>query len=145
MAVILWVLSLVLGVILTIVINEPIHYWIIKLVGGMAPRRRCGVKGLWKATHSGEQSGSTTSETNLIELRQIGKHVIGKNLTGDDRYRLEGKLNTQIHLTGIWESVVDDNIYNGAFQLMISPKGDTMEGRWVGFSKKGYINHGTWV
>jgi hypothetical protein len=145
MSVILWILSLVLGVILTILIKEPIHKWLIKLLGGMAPRRRRGVKGLWRATHSGESDGLATKEINLIELRQFGKHVIGKNLSGSDRYRLEGKLNTQIHLTGIWESVVDDSIYNGAFQLMISPKGDTMEGRWIGFSKKGYIKHGIWV
>lgn len=142
---ILWCLSLLLGIVITVILTEPIHYRLIKILGGITPRKKRGVKGLWKATYSFERDGITESETNLLELRQVGDYVIGKNLTGNDWYKIEGKINSQTYLTGVWECTSEDSIYNGAFQFIISPSGDSMEGKWVGFSRRQCIYHGIWV
>lgn len=142
---VLWILTIFLGVVLTIIANDPIHFLLARFIGGVIPKKKRGVKGLWRATYSWKGDDGDRREDQIIELRQFGSYVIGRNLTGKAHwYKLRGKVELQTYFTGTWDNVSDGDIYHGAFQVVVSPHGDAMRGKWVGFNKRQEINHGPW-
>lgn len=52
--------------------------------------------------------------------------------------------------TGTWEQQTSPTgyykgaVYRGAMQLLVSPSGGQMTGRWLGFGKRFQINNGDW-
>jgi hypothetical protein len=143
--IILWLIALFLGVAITIIAKDPIHYLMARLLGGWIPRRPRGVKGFWHTSYSYEEDGILKEENQIVELRQFGNYAIGRNLTGSAHwYKIQGKIHLQIYFTGLWENLSEGDIYHGAFQVVILPHGDRMEGKWIGFDNKQHINHGPW-
>jgi hypothetical protein len=104
---------------------------------------------VWNASYTYVSSGSGAerekTEHQVIELRQLGRYVWGRNVTGSQHwYRLRGSLDQETYFTGLWESVSRGNIYHGVFQLVLDATGTSMGGKWLGFSNRREINHGEW-
>jgi len=141
-----WLVPLVFGVVLTVLLQDPLHWTLGRILGAFVPRPARNVQGIWEAryTYSGEK-GRLKEELQLIELRQIGKYVRGRNLTGRMHwYKMRGKLELESYLTGVWENVREGDIHHGAFQFVVAPDGESMEGLWLGFDRKHEIQHGPW-
>ena len=136
----------VLSAALTILLTEPIQRLLAQVLGGIAPRRKRGVRGLWLSEYEFPTGNQVVQCNQMMELRQIGRFVVGKWLAGTPhRHRLSGKVRDQQFLTGFWENVQQGVTYHGAFQLVIHPTGKTMSGLWVGFDSENQIACGNWT
>ena len=131
---------------ITILLQDHIHWVLARILGGIVPRMPRNVKGIWRSHYTyPSKSGDDKEERQLIELRQFGKYVLGRNLTGRHHwYKMRGKLELQMYFTGIWENTSDSDIFHGAFQFVVSPEGNTMKGKWIGFGDNHQVNHGPW-
>jgi hypothetical protein len=146
MTIILWVLSLVLTCVATVIVTEPAQYVVARFLGryfGRAPR---GIKGLWIAEYDYlDENDEARHITQLLEFRQFGKYVFAKSLTRDDHSQwLRAKLENSIYLTGTWSNMLEGTTYHGAFQVLVNAKGTILEGKWLGFDSKQRIQHGNW-
>jgi hypothetical protein len=56
-------------------------------------------------------------------------------------YLMDGHISNR-HVTGTWINKFGGPGYNGAFQLVINPSGDAMEGTWIGWSKNETVKSG---
>jgi len=142
----MWVLMIVLSSIFTVLLHEPIQWVFVRFFGSIMFRPQRGVKGLWNSTYTYTSGGQEIDETQIIELRQIGKYVIGRNITGKAHWqRLKGKVHSQTYFTVFWENIPEGDIYHGAFQFKITPDGERMSGQYVGFDDKYQICTGPWT
>ena len=144
--ILLWILAILFVVIFTIIAQGPIHWLLVKLFGGFIPRGPRGVRGLWRSIYTYEEDGEQKTENQLVELKQFGKNVVGRNITGKAHwYKIKGKVEMQMYFTGFWEHIGEGDIRHGAFQFAINSTGDRMEGKWIGFDKRHKINDGPWT
>lgn len=79
------------------------------------------------------------------EVVQSDIRVRASWITFGKRYRLDGEIQRGTILTGTWQDQNSGPTYFGTFQLIISPFANEMEGRWIGWSKRGLIRGGEWV
>jgi hypothetical protein len=141
-----WLIPLIITVVVTILLQDHLHWTLVRILGAVVPRPSRSVKGIWTAryVYPGE-GGKNKEEQQFIELRQLGKYVHGKNLTSRQHwYRMTGKLELESYLTGVWENIPDGDIHHGAFQFVVSPDGNCMHGKWIGFNRRMEICHGPW-
>jgi hypothetical protein len=130
---------------LSIVAKEPIHYLLVRSLGGFVPRRERGVRGIWLSDYSVDLHGVVTHEKELLVLRQVGKHVIGRTLSGQLHVNaLRGTIAMERYFTGTWESKVPSELYHGAFQCVLSLSGTEMTGKWIGFDSSNDVASGSW-
>ncbi|HEV2177400.1 MAG TPA: hypothetical protein VGW33_09395 [Terriglobia bacterium] len=119
-----------------------------RILGRFTRRGARNVRGIWRVSYdyrTGGKKGETRVEKHLIELHQFGSRVWGRNITGAKHwYRIFGRLEREIHLTGFWENILADNIYHGTFQFLVDWEGNKMQGAWLGFNKRNEIQHGSW-
>jgi hypothetical protein len=59
------------------------------------------------------------------------------------QFRIIATMDRQV-ITGKWMDP-DPSGYYGAFQLLMSPTHEAVNGRWLGFSSKGTVKSGAWV
>jgi len=141
-----WLGVLLLGVILTLILEERLPWSIARLLNVVLPKPRRNVRGLWRAryTYLGED-GQEKHEEQVIELRQLGKHVWGRNHTARQHwYKMRGRLELEMYLTGVWENTPEGDIFHGAFQFAVCPEGNRMQGKWIGFDSHNNIQSGPW-
>jgi len=149
---IFWLLAIVLSVIITILIQSPLHSFLINVLGGWAPRKERGIKGVWHSAYSFDrcEGKSDTKEIitakDLMVFKQIGNYVNGKSILGNSPavYKMKGKIYHQMFFTGTWENIEEGSMYHGTFQLLISYRGDTMKGKWTSSSLHHQIRQGDW-
>jgi hypothetical protein len=118
-----------------------------------ASRTGVDLSGIWRSEYSYYSSGRRADFTGLhyvvvrhednnlaIEgLRQSSGSMVTMNL------QLDG-----LTATGNWEERTSPTgyykgaVYRGAIQLLLSPAGGRMSGRWIGFGKNFQINNGDW-
>lgn len=104
-AVTIWILTLISGVMLQVLANDPIQYLVARLLGNWLPRRPRGVKGIWLSEYSYRSRGVFAIEKQLIELKQFGNYVAGRNITSQAHgNRIRGKVFSQTYFTGTWQS-----------------------------------------
>jgi hypothetical protein len=105
------------------------------------------IEGCWDSTYSClSEDGRVIRRDDAIRLKQWGIYVTGKNEgRTDDSYEIKGRLHHQAILTGTWKSVRPEDNYYGTLQLLVSPDGKEMSGKWLGNSKTGVIRNGEWV
>ena len=145
MDIISWIIGILFTVILTTLITDKLHYLLALLFGGTFFNLKRGLRGVWKSTYNYKQNKKQFKENQIIELRQFGKYVIGRNISGKKHfYKMIGKLEKDIYYTGIWENISNNDIYHGAFQFIYILKGNKIKGKWLGFNSKNQINHGDW-
>ena len=141
-----WLLAILVGVLLSIVLSEPVHWLMSRLPGGIIPARPRSVTGLWLVPYQFEAAGNRQPEKQIVELRQVGKHVFGKTVASiHHRDVIRGIFSHQIYFSGSWRSIKPGQIYHGTFQLIFDPEGERLRGKWLGFSDTYHVvNHGEW-
>src|SRR5919201_6263462 len=102
----LWLATLVLGVMITIIATDPLHFLLAQIFGGWISRPPRGIKGLWRTSYSyrGRIPEKKKREHQLIEFRQFGTYVVGRVLASQTQsHRLQGRIKHEIFFTGTWE------------------------------------------
>ena len=114
----LWIATLVLGIVITIIATDPTHYLLARIFGGWISRPPRGVKGIWMSSYSyrGRIHDKKKIEHQLVELRQFGNYVVGKVLaTQTHNHTFQGQVKYELYFTGTWETDVKGEIYHGTF------------------------------
>lgn len=143
--ILIWFSSLILGIIFTLLFQNPIQGVLTKIFGGIIPRKDRGLKGIWYSSYTYESKDKIHTQNHLAEIKQFGNYIIGRRLIGDSHeFKMVGKIYYNIYFSGQWESPVERDINHGTFQLLIDNKGKSMEGKWLGISRERGINHGNW-
>lgn len=136
----------VIGLILGSFFTDILKNVMTRFVYSVANIKVRKIGGTWKSTWSYiVESGEEKVFDEQVELVQYGSRVKGGNDGKTHQYSLSGNLRNEIYLTGVWKEVRKEQIYHGAFQLMVSPNGKKMDGIWVGFSASGIIRSGKWT
>lgn len=107
------------------------------------------LNGIWKSrfAYESSQSAGELEDEYLIVLRQ-GRHgITGYSLDREEgsRLTLELKLERAV-LTGTWQEYTPegDRAYHGTCQLLLSPTGNELIGKWMGFRRDNAIGVGPW-
>jgi hypothetical protein len=87
-----------------------------------------------------------------VRLQHNGDQIFGQNDAEghESRLKLDLSLSGAI-ATGTWierTSTVGHYrgaVYHGTIQLIVSPQGRSMAGRWLGFDRKFNVNTGDWT
>ncbi len=143
----IWITTLVLGVVITIIATEPIQYLMARTFGVLMIRPPRGVKGIWRTSYSyrGRMNETKKLEFQLIEFKQFGSYVVGKVLAGQTHDNIfKGRIKHEIFFTGTWETGLKSEIYHGAFQFVLDVHGTSMKGKWIGFNKQHQVDFGDW-
>lgn len=109
--------------------------------------------GIWRSQYSYFSSGrgQEFDSTHYVIFRQSGQQVTAESLphlTGS-KFSLSLTVDGFI-LTGTWVEHTSPTgyykgaIYRGAIQLLASPSGSQLIGKWIGFGKNFTINTGDW-
>jgi hypothetical protein len=109
--------------------------------------------GLWLSRYSYYSSGRDEElhGEHTIRLRHAGGRIFGTNNPEEreSRLTLDLSLNGAI-ATGTWTERTSSvgyyrgAVYHGTIQLVVSPHGRSMTGRWLGFDKEFKVNSGDW-
>lgn len=111
------------------------------------------LSGLWLSRYSYHSSGRDEEfhGEHSVQIRRHGDRLVGRSESSLDESRL--KINLSISraiATGTWTERTALNgyykgaTYHGTVQLIISPHGRSMSGRWLGFNKEFKVNTGEW-
>jgi predicted DNA-binding ribbon-helix-helix protein len=111
------------------------------------------LSGLWASRYAYHSSGRGQDlfGEHEVRLRHHGGRVTGHNRAadGESRLRLDLSLTGAI-ATGTWTERTSRGgyyrgaVYHGTLQLIVSPQGRSMSGRWLGFDKEFKVNTGEW-
>lgn len=71
----------------------------------------------------------------FTDLIHIGDSIRSVFESNGETYSVEGNIHRGNLVTGTWGSPEAGATYFGPFQLVISPDGKTMKGRWMGFTR----------
>lgn len=98
--------------------------------------------GSWEQTWSVQSTNFERENSSPLKIYRFMKRLAGefsvKSKKGTTHtIRVVGDIQGNI-VTGRW-SDPEHNAYYGTFQLVISPLGDGMEGKWIGFSKTNLV------
>lgn len=144
-AVALFLGGIFLSVVFQLIVQEPIHFILLRFIRGILPHKPRGVQGIWEGRYRYPSKGELTYENQLMVLKQVGPFVIGNNLSQEAHvHRLNGRIQGETFLTGTWENISEGEMYHGAYQFVLSYKGSKMKGRWIGFDSNNVIQNGPW-
>jgi len=142
----LWITGILLSILLTIVLTEPINFLIAKIFGGTKLKEN-KVSGIWKAVWLYEKEGKRFSIIQYYAVKQFGNYVIASSINDEiNPTEIKAKMSNKTFLTGTWVGKFnkDKGRYHGALQFLISPTGNKMNGKWIGFDRNHRINEGDW-
>ncbi|WP_132207565.1 XRE family transcriptional regulator [Kribbella steppae] len=109
--------------------------------------------GSWvsRYTYYSSGRGEELHGEHTVRLRHSGGRILGTNDPGElgSRLTLDLSLSGAI-ATGTWTERTSSvgyyrgAVYHGTIQLVVSPQGRSMTGRWLGFDKEFNVNSGDW-
>ncbi|MED4046166.1 hypothetical protein ABEY65_03090 [Priestia aryabhattai] len=130
-------------------INDKAHLWVLSHLGHLPIIRKFqSVRGTWIITYNYYSKGVEKRDILLLEVKQIGKKVVGHTINNDfGHYYIEGVIQDNKYLTGIWHSRIERDTHSGALQVVIEVYGKEMNGKWIGFDYKNNIQDGSmkWI
>lgn len=142
-----------IGVILTIIFDEPIRGFLRVIFGRRA--KPYPLAGTWRAEFQ-MHDGRTFVE--IIRVRKRLGQVEGHIMPSPENYlalraveykkplRLEGDLSTSDVFSGTWFHPIETSRYHGTFQLLLHPRGTRLNGMWLGYSEsRREIVSGRWA
>lgn len=145
-------LLLKLGFALTLAAASPYDV----SVGALLPTARgasTDLSGVWRSEYSYYSTGRGRdfSGVHYAVLRQDGTSLSVSSLPHTTGSELSMSLSLDgMTATGSWEERTSPTgyykgaAYRGALQLLVSPSGGQLTGRWLGFGKDFRINNGDW-
>ncbi|MBX3658554.1 MAG: hypothetical protein KF740_08990 [Ramlibacter sp.] len=147
-----------IGVLLAVAFQDQTRVWLANRIRYFRRSRKRGIEGQWKATFSMNRDENTQSYVEVIEMTSALGVVEGRIVPDDRNYealkeqantkplRIRGEVGESFYLTGVWFHPLDTHRFMGSFQLLLSPSGKEMRGKWLGFSETlGSIDSGEWV
>jgi len=143
----IWGAGIVAGVIVTLLLNDPVYYALARLFGS-GFGKKSSLKGNWKSNFRYQTNGNWQEDDPSFQIRQFGHHFVGSGLSAIDQsqYSVKGKLTTEGIAIGEWhETTRDGRYYFGPFQLILNATANELDGRWIGYSRKGRIQSGPWT
>ncbi|MFC5265042.1 hypothetical protein ACFPJ1_23250 [Kribbella qitaiheensis] len=111
------------------------------------------LSGLWLSRYSYYSSGRAENlyGEHRVHIRRHGDRLIGRGESAPGESRLKFNLSISGAIaTGTWTERTATNgyykgaTYHGTLQMIVSPQGRTMNGRWLGFDKEFKVNTGEW-
>jgi hypothetical protein len=99
--ILLWIATLVLDVVVTIIATDPIHYLLARIFGLWISQPPRGIKGIWKTSYSyrGRIPEKKKMEHQLVEFKQFGRYVVGRVLASQTQSRrLQGRISMRYFL-----------------------------------------------
>ncbi len=109
--------------------------------------------GIWRSQYSYFSSGrgQEFAGTHYMVFRQSGQQITAESLPHPTGSRCSLSLTVDgFTVTGTWVEHTSPTgyykgaIYRGAIQLLASPSGGQLIGKWIGFGKNFAINTGDW-
>jgi hypothetical protein len=101
--------------------------------------------GRWRQAWSVQSKQYPPLNESIAEVLQVGGDVYGEFVSGTQTYRLTGTIDRGNVVTGRWYDVAGGGTYFGAFQLIVAPIPNRMNGRWVGFRETNRVDGGEWI
>lgn len=146
---ILGIVSFLAGIVLAkvseILLDEPLHHFLARILSGGLRRPDRHVRGVWECCYRYPTKGTYMYEQQLMRISQVGPFVVAHNVTSQSHiHRLSGRLNGSTYLTGRWENLAEGEIWHGTFQFVLHTDGRTMLGKWLGFDSRGMVEYGPW-
>lgn len=133
--ILLLVIGIALEPILTRVFNV-IVFWIFN------SRNRVLGK-TWRTTWSFKEPDKKGSYTDIVDLKQIGPYIRARGKDLEHDYEIRAKLLKTGYIDGTWKDIRKETDWHGCLQLLISPDGHEMVGKWVG-NDLGKVRSGDW-
>lgn len=110
----------------------------------LQPEAARSIAGIWicqyQFPHIEDGTGKkvTTIETQVVRFRQVGNKVTGSTFFAIAHPEdFEGLITNDRYFTGMYYNQQNHHSYRGAFQFVLSNSHQRMQGKWVGFSRKG--------
>jgi hypothetical protein len=147
MEILIWTVSIIASIMLTLLLTDPINYLLTQLLGSFIIRKENSISGIWKAVWDYNKDGKCYSIVQFYRVKQLGKYMTAHSINDNiNPTSLKGKINSNSFLTGIWigKFIKDFGKYHGAFQFTIAPTGNIMLGKWIGFNTSHIIKEGNW-
>jgi len=142
----LWIAGIILSIFLTILLTDPINFLIAKIFGGTKIKEN-KISGIWKAVWYYETGIKRHSIIQYYKVKQFGNFVIARSINDEiNPTEIKAKISNNTFLTGSWVGKFEKNKgrYHGALQFLITPTGNKMNGKWIGFDTKHKVNGGDW-
>jgi len=140
------IVGAVFGLFLGSLFSDPLKNIWSALAQALSNRQVRKIAGRWDSTYWYEDNGQKMEHQDVIRLNQRGVYVSGKNEgRTDHEYEMTGQFRSETFLSGVWKSVKPEVTYHGTFQLEVSAHGKSMQGKWLGLSKRHGIRNGEWV
>ena len=76
------------------------------------------------------------------QIKQIGSTIYSFLDTKGITYQIKGEIHRGGLITGIWGQPENGATYFGPFQLIVSPCGKKLEGKWSGFTTSNTVESG---
>jgi hypothetical protein len=141
--------SILAPIILSIIGNlttNPVHELLTNIFGGISLTPGRKFRGLWIVKYSYKSGDENKTDYLLMYVKRVGKNVIAKTKNTEyGKYYFKGNIHAHMYLTGIWSSYIDEDIHNGAFQIISSHYGNRAEGKWIGFNRYNKVGDGPMI
>jgi hypothetical protein len=133
-----------LSVVAGVALQEPLQRGAARVLGGIGPVRGASLRGIWRSQYR-YYSGGPKEAVQIMQLRQLGPFVTGRCLaaSGSHRHFIRGRLIGSV-FSGEWQNVAEEARHRGFFQVVLTPDGVLMEGKWLGFDRHQHVQHGYW-
>lgn len=95
-------------------------------------------EGVWHSTRPSYPARNSFTAT----ITHIGDSVRSLFVSNGEHYPLKGTIHRGNLITGIWGKPDAGATYFGPFQLVISPNGRSLKGRWSGFTTDNTVDSG---
>jgi hypothetical protein len=124
---------------------------VVKWLGKTHATKNMKLAGVWIQKWIVLDSKNFQKENEMeVKLHQFGKKIYGTVDPGVSPekicgYKIFGKIDKGMYVTGTWEDSVDGSSYKGVFQLYIHKYATHMSGKWMGYSEKNEIKTGEWL
>jgi transcriptional regulator with XRE-family HTH domain len=109
------------------------------------------LSGIWHSLYRYPSNGQMLEGQHYVVLHQRGSRLSGKSLPHSSGSQLELDLSLRLPTaTGTWTERTSPTgrymgaVYHGSIQLVVTPTGATMTGKWVGFGSKFTVKTGEW-
>lgn len=143
LAIAIFVAGVMLAAVSQILLQEPLHHFLARVLSGALPRPSRHVRGIWECCYRYPTKGTYRYEHQLMRLSQLGPFVIGRNITSQSHvHRLSGRLKISSYWTGRWENITEGEIWHGTFQFVLRADGTAMLGKWLGFDSNNTVQQG---
>jgi hypothetical protein len=151
-----WVIGPIVGVVVTLLVSDPLKDRLAPLVTQLGSKKEDGITGLWKATFY--YGSPEVAHVQVIEISSLFGSFVGRivphrlnegaaKLTESARpLRVRGTVKDNRFFTGVWFHPGRRSHHHGAFDLIIRQNNALLEGMWLGYSEtKNVTEVGRWV